>query len=96
MLVVGLGIAALVHRVVEHSAHPALDTFVLLSIPAAILSIVEVFGRECSVLKLSEVKPRFRGWKAWSQPFYMVAGKLARLGWKKESDVPRVEVSHAH
>jgi len=46
MLVVGLGIAALVHRVVEHSAHPALDTFVLLSIPAAILSIVEVFGRE--------------------------------------------------
>lgn len=58
--------------------------------------VVEVFGRECSVLKLSEVKPRFRGWKAWSQPFYMVAGKLARLGWKKESDVPRVEVSHAH
>jgi hypothetical protein len=46
MLVVGMGIAALVRHLLQHSAHPALDAFVLLAIPGAILSVVEVFGRE--------------------------------------------------
>jgi hypothetical protein len=46
MLVVGVGIGTLVHHTVAQSGNPALDSFLFLAIPTAILSGFESFGRE--------------------------------------------------
>jgi hypothetical protein len=46
MLVVGVGIGALVHRTGAQSGNLLLDSFLFLAIPCAILSGLELFGRE--------------------------------------------------
>jgi hypothetical protein len=46
MLVLGVGIGALVHRTGAQSGNPLLDSFLFLAIPCAILSGLELFGRE--------------------------------------------------